>query len=195
MASPTMVPQRQNGGFLAEMGPGIDITAAVPTPRPEGPLTVLRFPSVSQPTPPALTPASGAPGYHAIAASVAVAVNSLEALSRSLMATAQSFRDSRLQEANIELVQIATGLRLLTTLADAAGSAAGLDLSDLGSSGRLDAMGQALDELTSFQFAEDWDGVADALEGRVLPALSGWREIFTEILIHADGRFRQPHVS
>jgi hypothetical protein len=29
----------------------------------------------------------------------------------------------------------------------------------------------------------------------VLPALSGWREIFTEILVHADGRFRQPHAS
>jgi|SRR5690242_2877410 len=195
MASATMVPQRQHGGFPAEIGPGIDITAAIQTPRADAGLTVLRFPSVSQPTPRTREAPSGAPAYNAIAASVAVAVNSLEALGRSLLATAQSFRDSRLQDANLELVQIATGLRLLTTLADASASAAGLDLSDLGSSGRLDAMGRALDELTSFQFAEDWDGVADTLEHRVLPALSGWREIFTEILIHADGRFRQPHAS
>jgi len=195
MASAQMVPQRQSGGFLAEIGPGIDIIAAIPTPRPAGELTVARFPSVSQPTPQAQPVAAGAPSYEAIAASVAVAVNSLESLGRSLRATAQSFRDRRLQDANLELVQIATGLRLLTTLADASASAAGLDLSNLGSSGRLDAMGQALDELTSFQFVEDWDGVSDALDLRVLPALSGWREIFTEILIHADGRFRQPHLS
>ena len=195
MASPQMVPQRRIGDFLAEIGPGIDLTAAIPAPRPGAGLTVFRFPSVSQPTPQASDAPVGPPPYNAIAASVAVAVNSLEALGRSLLATAQSFRDSRLQDANLELVQIATGLRLLTTLADASASAAGLDLSDLGSSGRLDAMGRALDELTSFQFAEDWDGVADTLEHRVLPALSGWREIFTEILIHADGRFRQPHAS
>ena len=195
MATAQMVPQRQNGGFLAEIGPGIDITAAITTPRPAERLTVVRCPSVSQPTPRMEAESAGTPGYNAIAASVAVAVNSLESLGRSLTATAQSFRESRLQEANLELVQIATGLRLLTTLADASASAAGLDLSDLGSTGRLDAMGRALDELTSFQFAVDSDGVADALEPRVFAALSGWREIFTEILIHADGRFRQPHLS
>lgn len=193
MASATMVPQRQNGGFLAEIGPGIDITAAILTPRPDAQLTVSRFPTVSPPTPRA--PARGPQAYDAIAASVAVAVNSLETLSRSLYETAQRFREGQVQGANLDLVRVATGLRLLTTLADASASAAGLDLSNLGSSGRLDAMGQALDELTSFQFAEDWNGVADALEHRVLPALSGWREIFTEILVHADGRFRQPHAS
>jgi hypothetical protein len=195
MASVTMVPQRQISGFPGEIGPGIDITAAILDTRQRGPVTVLRFPSVSQPTPPPQRAPAGGPGYAPIAASVAVAVNSLEALSRSLLETAESFRDGLVHGANIELVRVATGLHLLTTLADASASAAGLDLSALGSSGRLDAMGQALDELTSFQFAEDWPGVAETLEHRILPALSGWREVFTEILVHADGRFRQPHAS
>ena len=97
--------------------------------------------------------------------------------------------------ANLQLVQVAENLRLLSTLADAAANGCGLDLSTLGSSGRLDAMGVALDQLTSMQFAEDWTGVAAALETAVLPALSGWRELFTEILVQADGRFRQPYAS
>ena len=159
-------------------------------------LTVLRFPGVSQPTPQAPgQPVALEPSYHAIAASVGVAVCSLETLGEGIAQTAAAFRRRDVHRANLQLVQVADNLRLLSTLADAAASGCGLDLAKLGSSGRLDAMGAALDQLTSMQFGQDWAGVADALETAVGPALSGWRELFTEILVHADGRFRQPRAS
>jgi hypothetical protein len=84
---------------------------------------------------------------------------------------------------------------LLTTLADVAALAAGLDLSELNrrksGAGPLDAMGSALDQLSAQQFAEDHQAMAETLGSRVSPALSGWREVFAEILVHADFRFRE----
>jgi hypothetical protein len=135
------------------------------------------------------------PTYRAVSASVGVAVCSLDSLGQGIASTAALFRKADLHKANLQLVQVAENLRLLSTLADAAAASCGLDLSKLGSSGRLDAMGAALDELASAQFAENWDGVATALETAVQPALSGWREVFTEILVQADGAFRQPRAS
>jgi hypothetical protein len=135
------------------------------------------------------------PTYRAVSASVGVAVCSLETLGQGITETAAMFRRRDLHRANLRLVQVAEHLRLLSTLADAAAASCGLDLSKMENSGRLDAMGSALDELTSAQFAGNWDGVAAALETAVRPALSGWREIFTEILVQADGAFRQPRAS
>lgn len=196
MATATRVPPGSDEAFQAEKWPKHG-PAAPDRPGPPGPaLTVLRFPGVSQPTPqaPAL-PAVARPDYAAIAASIGVAVSSLEALGQGLADTAAAFRRGDLRNANGRLVQVAAGLRLLSTLADAAATASGLELATLGSSGRLDDMGSALDELTGRQFNEDWPGVADVLDQGMRAALSGWREVFTEILVQADGRFRQPRAS
>jgi hypothetical protein len=196
MAPATLVPPGPDADFQAENWPNDDLALPVWDRRPAPPLTVLRFPGVSQPTPqaPAL-PAVARPDYTAIAASIGVAVSSLEALGQGLADTAAAFRGGDIRNGNGRLLQVASGLRLLSTLADAAATASGLELATLGSSGRLDDMGRALDELTGRQFSADWAGVADVLDHAVLLALSGWREVFTEILVQADGRFRQPRAS
>jgi len=199
MATPTSASVARRGAkglFSQGNGPNGDSKPASAEASLGPALTVLRFPGVSQPTPQAPgQPVALEPSYHAIAASVGVAVCSLETLGDGIAATAAAFRRREIHRANLQLVQVADNLRLLSTLADAAASGCGLDLAMLGSSGRLDAMGVALDQLTSVQFAQDWAGVADALETAVRPALSGWRELFTEILVHADGCFRQPRAS
>jgi len=85
-------------------------------------------------------------------------------------------------------------LRLLTTLADVAARAARLNLTELSGApgnGPLDAMGAALDQLSSQQFVEDYSGLSRTLVDRVAPALAGWREVFADILIHADFHFRE----
>jgi hypothetical protein len=196
MATAHLVPRRRSDAIQAENWPKHDPAGPGHDRRPAPPLTVLRFPGVSQPTPlaPAL-PAVARLDYVAIAASIGVAVSSLEALGQGLTQTAAAFRGGDIRNANGRLLQVASGLRLLSTLADVAAKASGLELATLGSSGRLDDLGRALDELTGRQFNEDWAGVADVLVHTLLPALSGWREVFTEILIHADGRFRQPRAS
>ena len=195
-ASPAVAPRPGAGRFPEEKGSRSTFVTPSSGTRAFSALTVLRFPGVAQPTPQAPgLPLATEPAYRAIAASVGVAVCSLDTLGDGIADTAATFRRREIHRANLQLVQVADNLRLLSTLADAAAFGCGLDLSTLGSSGRLDAMGAALDELTSMQFAEDWNGVADALETAVLPALSGWRELFAEILVHADGRFRQPHAS
>jgi len=141
-------------------------------------------------------PDAGTP-YELVSSAVTVAVRSMEALQQTMRDTAEAFRRCDAAEANRRLVGLATGLRLLTTLADVAARAAGLDLTDLNgrsdAQGPLDAMGAALDQLSSQQFAEDYDGVAETLAERVSPALAGWREVFAEILVHADFRFQERH--
>jgi hypothetical protein len=133
--------------------------------------------------------------YELVASAVAVAVQSMEALQASMNETADAFRWCKPAEANRRLAALAAGLRLLTTLADVAALAAGLDLSELNrrksGAGPLDAMGSALDQLSAQQFAEDHQAMAETLGSRVSPALSGWREVFAEILVHADFRFRE----
>ena len=196
MATATLVPPGRNKAFQAQNWLKDDPAPPAWDRRPPAGLTVLRFPGVSQPTPqtPSL-PAVARPDYLAIAASIGVAVSSLEALSQGLTDTAAAFRGGDIRNANGRLLQVASGLRLLSTLADATATASGLELATLGSSGRLDDMGRALDELTGRQFSEDWAGVADVLDHSLRLALSGWREVLTEILVQADGRYRQPCAS
>jgi hypothetical protein len=133
--------------------------------------------------------------YDLVASAVAVAVQSMEALQASMLDTADAFRWCKPAEANRRLAALASGLRLLTTLADLAALAAGLDLTELNRRksgvGPLDAMGTALDQLSAQQFAEDYQAMAETLGTRVSPALAGWREVFAEILVHADFRFRE----
>jgi len=133
--------------------------------------------------------------YELVASAVAVAVQSMEALQASMLETADAFRWCKPAEANRRLAALASGLRLLTTLADLAALAAGLDLTELNRRksgvGPLDAMGTALDQLSAQQFAEDYQAMAETLGTRVSPALAGWREVFAEILVHADFRFRE----
>lgn len=196
MATNPLVPPACPVDFPAENGPNSGWEPPDADRRLPGSMTVLRFPGVSQPTPQAPAgPVLASPSYATVASSIGVAVTSLEALKKGLGAAATSFRGGDVTNANGRLVQIASGLRLLSTLADVAATASGLELGSLESFGRLEDMGQALDELTARQFNADWTGVADALDGAVLPALAGWREIFTEILVEADGRYRQPRAS
>jgi len=135
--------------------------------------------------------------YDLVASAVAVAVRSMESLQVCTSETADAFRWCKPAEANRRLAALASGLRLLTTLADLAALAAGLDLAELNGrkavagTGPLDAMGAALDELSAQQFAEDYQGMAETLGARMSPALAGWREVFAEILVHADFRFRE----
>jgi hypothetical protein len=133
--------------------------------------------------------------YDLVASAVAAAVQSMEALQASMNETADAFRWCKPAEANRRLATLASGLRLLTTLADLAALAAGLDLTELNRRksgvGPLDAMGAALDQLSAQQFAEDYQAMAETLSARVSPALAGWREVFAEILVHADFRFRE----
>jgi hypothetical protein len=133
--------------------------------------------------------------YDLVASAVAVAVQSMEALQASMQETADAFRWCKSAEANRRLATLASGLRLLTTLADVAALAAGLDLTALNrrksGEGPLDAMGAALDQLSAQQLAEDYQAMAKTLVARVSPALAGWREVFAEILVHADFRFRE----
>lgn len=183
-----------------------------PENRPNGPddLPGRDGPLGSDMTAPRFTPAGtptpqhhffGAPDvstpYGLVASAVAVAVQSMETLQVSMDETAQAFRWCEPAEANRRLATLASGLRLLTTLADVAARAAGLDLTDLNrrasGAGPLDAMGAALDQLSSQQFAADYQAMAETLSTRVSPALAGWREVFAEILVHADFRFRERH--
>jgi hypothetical protein len=196
MATATQVPPGCDKAFQAQNRLKDDPATPARDRRTPPGLTVLRFPGVSQPTPQApVLPAVPRPDYLTIAGSIGVAVSSLEALSQGLTDTAAAFREGDIRNANGRLLQVASGLRLLSTLADATATASGLELATLGSSGRLDDMGRALDELTGRQFSEDWAGVADVLDHTLLLALSGWREVFTEILVQADGRYRQPRAS
>lgn len=160
-------------------------------------VTTPRFGPVGSPTPSGHLvggPDVVAP-YELVASAVAVAVQSMEALQASMGETAEAFRWCKPAEANRRLAALAAGLRLLTTLADLAALAAGLDLTALNrrksGDGPLDAMGAALDQLSAQQFAEDYQAMAETLSARVSPALAGWREVFAEILVHADFRFRE----
>jgi hypothetical protein len=105
-----------------------------------------------------------------VASAVAVAVQSMEALQASMNETADAFRWCKPAEANRRLAALAAGLRLLTTLADLAALAAGLDLTELNQRksgvGPLDAMGSALDQLSAQQFAEDYPAMAETLSAR-----------------------------
>jgi hypothetical protein len=139
-------------------------------------------------------PEAGTP-YELVASSVAVGVQSIEALQAGMRDIAEGFLFDSPAIANRRLVTLASGLRLLTTLADVASRAAGLDLAVLNAKhdghGPLDAMGEALDQLASQQFAEDYRALAETLVTRVSPALAGWREVFADILVHADFRLRE----
>lgn len=162
-------------------------------------VTLPRLNPVGAPTPPGHLiggPDVVAP-YDLVASAVAVAVQSMESLQACTSETAEAFRWCKPAEANRRLAALASGLRLLTTLADLAALAAGLDLAELNGrksvagTGPLDAMGAALDQLSAQQFADDYQGMAETLGARVSPALAGWREVFAEILVHADFRFRE----
>jgi hypothetical protein len=182
--------------FLAEKGVSLALVVEQVARATVAPVTVRRWPGVGQPTPDAsLTDSSRENGYALIASSVDIAASSLDSLGQGIADTAGAFRRRDIKDANRRLVRVAEGLRLVSALADMAASASGLDLDLLSSMGPLDSMGEALDELTARQFAENWNGVAQTLEDAVQPALAGWREVFAEILVFADGRFRQPSVS
>jgi hypothetical protein len=161
------------------------------------PVPADRLWGVSEPTqvPARIQSLRNADGYALITASVEMASASLEALCQGIVETAHAFRRLDIKNANLQLVRLAKGLRLVTALADMAAAASGLDLDALSSTGQLDSMGEALDELSALQFAHDWNGVADTLENEVAPSLAGWREVFADILVSADSRFRQPRVS
>jgi hypothetical protein len=163
-------------------------------------VTAHRFSPVDRPTA-AMTVnlPDHAAAYRLVASAVTVAVDSLAKLELDAHATAAAFRALTLPLANLRLLALVDGLRLVTTLAQMAADAAKLDLTALpvedGQLAPLDQMGLALDQLTAYQFAEDWTGVAATLETDLAPALSGWREVFATILLHADVIFRERRAS
>ncbi len=182
--------------FLAEKGVSLALVPERAVQATVAPVTVRRLPGVG----PSTLAASVADasrdhsGYELIASSVDIAAASLESLGQGILDAARAFRRRDIKDANRRLVRLAEGLRLVSALADMAAQASGLELDALSSTGPLDSMGEALDELAAQQFAGDWNGVARTLEDGVQPALAGWREVFAEILVCADWRFRQPHV-
>jgi hypothetical protein len=185
-------PENDRKWPATDLRPGIAIGADV---------TALRLTPVAQPTPapaPLPVPVDETP-YEIVSAAVEVAVESLETLQRSMEETADAFRWSDPREGNRRLAALVTGLRLLTTLADVAAHAAGLDLTALNARnsgpGPLDEMGFALDMLASQQLSEDHLAMADTLRRQLAPAVAGWREVFAEVLVHADNRFRARRVS
>ncbi len=183
--------------FLAGKGLSLALVASQVADVTVAPVTAGRLPGVGPSTPAASVAEASRDdsGYELIASSVDIAASSLESLGQGILDTASAFRRRDIKDANRRLVRLAEGLRLVSALADMAASASGLELDTLSSTGPLDLMGEALDELAAQQFAGDWNGVAQTLEGSVQPALAGWREVFAEILVCADGRFRQPHVA
>jgi hypothetical protein len=194
MASATVLPRWPVERFLAQKGLSLALVASQTMDVTVVPVTAVRLPGVG-PSTPATEASREDSGYELIASSVDIAAASLESLGQGILDTASAFRRRDIKDANRRLVRLAEGLRLVSALADVAASASGLELDALSSTGPLDSMGEALDELTAQQFAENWNGVANTLEDAVQPALAGWREVFAEILVCADGRFRQPHVS
>jgi len=162
-------------------------------------VTAHRFSPVDRPTIAAQNLPDHAASYRLVASAVTVAVDSLGKLEIDACNTAASFRALALPLANLRLLALVDGLRLVTTLAQMAADAAKLDLTALpieeGQLAPLDRMGFALDQLTAYQFSENWTGVAATLETDLAPALSGWRELFATILLHADLVFRERRAS
>jgi hypothetical protein len=160
-------------------------------------MPVVRIDAVGGPTPvlAPMEPSDFGTPYGVVASAIGVSVQSLEALIAGVRRTADAFRWREPREANLLLASLASGLHLLTTLAEASARAAGLDLDALNArrpgGGPLDAMGEALDRLGAQQFSGDYQALAATLSDELAPALCGWREIFAEILVHADFKFRE----
>jgi len=164
-------------------------------------VTAHRFPYVDRPT--TTTTVVGLPdhaaAYRLVASAITVAVDRLGKIEVDARNTAASFRGRSLPLANIRLLALVEGLRLVTTLAQMAADTAKIDLATLGIDdgmlAPLDRMGVTLDQLTAHQVAEEWAGVALTLETELAPALNGWRVLFETILMQADVKFRECRAS
>src|SRR5262249_37965894 len=161
--------------FPAEKGLSLSVVADEVTEAATLPVPARRLPGVSQPTHTEDAANRETGGHALIAASVDSPSASLASLCPGIARPARAFRCPGLvdparglrrrdiKDANLQLVRLADGLRLVSALADMAASASGLNLDALSSTGQLDSMGEALDELAAQQFAEDWNGVAETL--------------------------------
>src|SRR5579871_2401204 len=93
--------------------------------------TKIRPDGVGAPTPEDLLVSETTGPYELVSSAVSVAIRSLESLQLAMLETARAFDAGDVAQGNRRLVSLATGLRLLTTLADVAARAARLNLTEL----------------------------------------------------------------
>ncbi len=145
------------------------------------PLTEDRSPGVGAPADPLLEPDGALPTQALVCEAVETALESLDTLERQARDVARRFRRRALDEAQFGLSHLVQSTQTLVRLATMTADATGTTLEALCETHALSAPTQtsaAVSELIREQLAQDWHGLAAAIDQSFTDALRAWRAVF-----------------
>jgi hypothetical protein len=116
-----------------------------------------------------------------VAEAAATGIESLGLLEQRAFEAALDFRWNRVVSGRRGLGDLVNGIQSIVTLAVSAAEATGVDLECLcaiDGRGASEATRRAVTGLIADQQSEDWNGLANTIEQRFIPALDCWRAVF-----------------